>query len=875
MLGRTARATDRICEIKIPLLSKTVQTENSKNVGGADVATHCRIAGFVAEELLALQPEWLKENSLSPKLSLVAACHDIGKISPDFQKMIYANIDGIDADRFPELESADAENAGRTKSSFHAKVTQTALANIAPQNVCIIEGMHHGFHPSDAVRTESAYGGEPWTKKRRELLSQLEQTFAGRAAGTADEWPELADWFKAGVAGGFVIVCDWIASGGEFAALLTENGKTDGDLRLMAKKAVEKAGFRPASFVKGLSFQDLFGFAPRPVQKAFYESVRAGGVYILEAPMGLGKTEAALYAAYRMLADGKATGLYFALPTQLTSDRIYERVRDFLSKAGGADKSGPALKLLHGDAWLTTEMGADADAGRSWFDGKKRGILAPFAVGTVDQALMAVMNVRHGMVRAFGLAGKVVILDEVHSYDSYTGTILNTLVSFLRGCGCTVLILSATLTAAQKRSILQIESENLSGAYPLISCVSGSGENRAPALKEIPAEGGKGRTVSVQFEEDWRSAAETALSHAERGEQVLWIENTVAEAQAVFKTVSAKCAGRSSGIECGLIHSRFTKKDRALREEKWTGLYGKKSDLRNQRGRILVGTQVLEQSLDIDADFLVTKLCPTDMLLQRAGRLWRHTEHDAARPAGSGCGMVIIAPDCQKELTREDPFGKSGAVYSPYVLFRTLRIWRDRRTVSLPDDIRPLLESTYREIHEDGRMQDLKTQLLAKKQKLEGMARISQSSQIQVISDDFVRTRYSEQDTCKVLLLRTLRKPAENEYEITFADEKNPLVIKGGASFVPAAEKKKIARAILEHCVPVSEKNAPAYEKRAGNIFSQYIYTGSESDGGRPFRAAVLAEDGALRGLENQELTIGGQHLYYDDRIGYRREGDF
>ncbi|MEN3752597.1 DEAD/DEAH box helicase [Mangrovibacter sp. SLW1] len=201
----------------------------------------------------------------------------------------------------------------------------------------------------------------------------------------------------------------------------------------------------------------------------FIEQVVGPGVYILEAQMGMGKTEAALYAAYQLLSKGKATGIYFALPTQLTSNKIYDRFNTFLEQIVSAETPKRSL-LLHSNAWLqNSEAGEEGSPGGSWFNQSKRGLLAPFAVGTIDQALMAVMNVKHGFVRAFGLAGKVVILDEVHSYDLYTGTILNELVAFLRQIDCTVIILSATLSQDRREALLQ--QTTTSTAYPLITAV--------------------------------------------------------------------------------------------------------------------------------------------------------------------------------------------------------------------------------------------------------------------------------------------------------------------------------------------------------------------------------------------------------------------
>ena len=298
--------------------------------------------------------------------------------------------------------------------------------------------------------------------------------------------------------------------------------------------------------------------------------------------------------------------------------------------------------LLHSSAWLRdTELGADGSPGRSWFNGAKRGLLAPFAVGTVDQALMGVMNVKHGFVRTFGLAGKVVILDEVHSYDSYTGTILNELVKALRELHCTVIILSATLTDKQRYSILGASNdsdlEKPPTPYPLISVFTKEG-----MLREIETARLEDAKVDVHISSNDDDATNEVLLRAERGEQILWVENTVAEAQKRYCLLAAKA--REIGVDCGLLHSRFLKTDRQKNEDKWVGLFGKTGrDSRQEKGRILVGTQVLEQSLDIDADFLVTRLCPTDMLFQRLGRLWRHRKNDTIRPAEAKREAWVLA----------------------------------------------------------------------------------------------------------------------------------------------------------------------------------------------------------------------------------------
>lgn len=843
------------------LAKLVVDDKTGENRRGITVTEHCRITGYVAEALYASLIDSVKR-ILSSSAPFFAAIHDVGKLSPDFQRMIYVNLLGNVKD-LPQLQRANETRASRKDISFHGKVSQTAIENCFPEQkfLAAIEGMHHGFKPNFTPCLEDAdiYGGKNWTCLRHNLIESLKTEF-----GSSSALNFVNEWNEACVLGGFITVADWIASGGYFGRLEQNHFIPEEKLREYTENAVRRAGFVPLAIKKNLRFEDIFGFSPRQVQSDLFESIDAPGVYVLEAPMGLGKTEAALYAAYKMLEKGLASGIYFGLPTQLTSNKIYERVEAFLAKI--TDESYP-LKLLHSSAWLEDDvLGVDAKVGGSWFDAKKRGILAPFAVGTIDQALMAAMNVKHSMVRAFGLAGKVVILDEVHSYDSYTGTIMNALVDELKHIGCTVIILSATLTSNQKKKILCLDStQNLSNAYPLITA------QEQESFKEISCAGAIGRNVEIKLESDDKNAFEEALNRACDGEQVLWIENTVAEAQSAYKRLAAKA--NDLGVECGLIHSRFIKKHRAEIEGKWVSLYGKSGRKhRSECGRILVGTQVLEQSIDIDADYLVTRICPMDMVLQRLGRLWRHRENDDIRPKTSKCEASILVP-AEWPIKNDRSFGDSGVVYSPYVLCRTMEVLISVRFISLPDDIRSLLEQVYLERMEDGLFAKLKKDLQQEKEKLQNFARIELCSEKRTETDSVVRTRYSEIDTVSVLLLESFVRK-DDGVEISFWGESDKVFLPKFTS----DEKLKCAlsRKIVEHCVVVSEKNAPPEDKNI-QAFAGYVYLGNVEDEEKSlFRAVIVDRDNSFRDLNRNRLEIKDDDLtkkmLYTDRIGYQVE---
>ncbi len=494
-------------------LAKSRKIDASRSVAGRTVLNHCRIAGEVARELIARSPEYLRESFFPDGSALIAACHDLGKVCPTFQQKIHSAIENPDPAILAVLRGADP--SFESQWGGHAGVSQCALDALkAGKFIPQITGCHHGYAPKLGGRPADGeqFGGPAWQHQRARLLALLMEA-------TGERFPEIRDPLHARVLAGLTSVADWIGSGATF---------DDPAVQCVAS-AVDAAGFTPPRLAPGLSFRKIFPFEPNPIQRGLIEAACRPGVYILEAPMGIGKTEAALYAAYALVSSGKARGIYFALPTQLTSNRIHKRVERFLDKVLEADSCNRNALLVHGNAWLREfDLGAEAAPGCSWFNSAKRRLLAPFAVGTIDQALMASMNVKHGFVRAFGIAGKVVILDEVHSYDAYTGTILDRLVGELRKLHCTVIILSATLTGERRSALLGAE-RSAEAAYPLISALAA--DAREPT--EIAPETTPGNRVAIRQTLDIDEALGEALDRAEQGQQVLWIENTVSEAQRI------------------------------------------------------------------------------------------------------------------------------------------------------------------------------------------------------------------------------------------------------------------------------------------------------------------------------------------------------
>lgn len=822
-------------------LAKTWRDATGEILPGRSVEEHCRIAGAIAMELMDGYFSLLK-NILPQDAWLGAQMHDIGKASPIFQKKIY---ESLGLEKLPaciagadiSLESIYGGHAATSYSALIAMGAQERFADVA--------GRHHGRNIDKKDDWCEIFGGKVWSGLRSRLGAKL--------LGDC-KLPVLRDASQQEIVTGMTVLSDWIASGEIFDDPSME---WEG----LVKAAIAKAGFQIPSIRASLNFEDIFSFPPNEMQTVFASQVKGPGVYVLEAPMGLGKTEAALFAAYKLLASGQATGLYFGLPTQLTSNRIHDRVNNFLDKILAEKR--PSM-LLHSGAWLKLcleqEMGRELEPGQAWFDHGKRGLLAPFGTGTIDQALLAIMHVRHAGLRRLGLAGKVVILDEVHSYDEYTGTLLENLVAELRKYGSTIIILSATLTAARRKKLLGYETE--SSAYPLITRMAGTEKPLETTFSKTES-----KSVGISLESGDSTAIEKALQAAESGQQVLWIENTVAMARKIYRLLGARAAALN--IPSGLLHSRFLPGDREKAEKLWTNLYGKNNRERSACGRILVGTQVLEQSLDLDADFLITRLCPIDMLLQRMGRLWRHDRPDRAPEAV--CRTIILSPPLSRVLENPDTaLVESGTskVYAPYILGRTLEAINSKASINLPEDIRGVLESVYeiRDRESTPKMQDFRDKMEKEASRKLGAAFGALSSGGRVLADR-LSTRLMEQEQIKVLLLAGY----DSTGRCFLADGREIRLTPAPAT---VNERKKIAAALALNTLMAPARDAPPPPDASKCLkhFAPYIYEARSWDKGHEYAGdlaiAIINPDGTLADVSGNPIP----DLHYSPTLGYWKE---
>ncbi|MCI6531120.1 MAG: CRISPR-associated helicase Cas3' [Mesosutterella sp.] len=847
---------------------------------GRSVKDHCLIVGAIAKELIRLFPPQLKD--LFPEgAALIAAAHDIGKLSPSFflrialqtksPKLATRAAQLLNEIGFPKSPQAirDYESAGW---GGHPGISYVTVKKMTGQKrLAIIVGQHHGYLPKSLENQnpeQKDFGGPLWEKEREKLVEDLGKTFK-------EQFPKSISISQMQLLSGLTTVADWLGSG-EFFDDPSSNWKP------LVSPSIKEAGFISLTITKDLAFGDIFRdmdgteYEPTEAQKALASIASSPGVYILEAPMGAGKTEAALFASYLALSTGRARGIYFALPTQLTATKIYERFCSFLNSVVPGS-SLPRLLFAGADAFFESQnMGrGEAAPGGSWFSGKKRGLLAPFAVGTLDQALLSIMGVKHNFVRTFGLAGKVIIIDEVHSYDAYTSYLLQKLIETLNNLCCTVILLSATLTSKTRESLLQ-GAEIKVASYPQISYRRHSGETNyicLPALKD--------RTIKVSFlstKNAEQTAIEEVLVRACGGQQIIWIENDVASSQRIYLELAARCA--ELHCDCGLLHSHFTFSDRQKIENTWVPYFDKSGRRdRNDRGRVLVGTQILEQSLDLDADFMVSRIAPADLLFQRLGRLWRHK--DTIRPAAARAEIWILSPNLQAGLEKPYQFfGASAYVYSPYTLCRTIEVFQDKHELNIPSDIPAMVESALKERNENGLFAVWKDELENgdKCHHRIGIRELVNRASLQIenpesssfsIDDSTAQTRYSNIPTVDVLLVEEVEPVKQSSSTILHTLDGEKIKFPWKYDSLTPREWCKIA-AETRSCtvkLPLSQAHElkVPFERAKKLGFGNFRYLTADDKAGGLY-LALCSKEGAV----TTELKMCLKHdIIYSSKIGW------
>ncbi len=536
-------------------------------------------------------------------------------------------------------------------------------------------------------------------------------------------------WWLAGLA----VLADWVGSNQDFFPY-TRPAITPNDYWLMAQdnaaKALQHTGVLPIPVAAPKPFRSLY---PKiadttPLQREVSQLTLGHGpqLFILEDVTGAGKTEAALMLAHRLVSADFAHGVYIGLPTMATANAMFTRMAE-VYQALFADGARPSIILAHSardlsqqfrQAILPDANTIEADYGqneeetagarcRAWLaDHRKKTLLADVGVGTIDQALLAILYAKHQSLPLLGLVGKVLIVDEVHACDAYMHQLLQRLLEAHASIGGSAILLSATLPQTMRQELAQafcvgagLEPPELaSQGYPLLTHIG------APQPVETPVETRDivRRTVSVEPLHAIDEVLKRIDLAAQAGKCVCWVRNTVADARDAF-TLLRDCIPAD---KLHLFHARFAMADRLALEDQLLKYFDKDSNSERRQGRVVIATQVVEQSLDLDFDLMVTDLAPIDLIIQRAGRLCRHTRDthgnrvDGTDQRGTP-QLLVYGPAPEEDAGRDwfaRMFPKAASVYPDHGrLWLTARLLGEQGGFHMPNDARQLIESVYDE----------------------------------------------------------------------------------------------------------------------------------------------------------------------------------
>ena len=670
------------------------------------------------------------DEATAARLAVFAALHDIGKVNVGFQTQIWQAADwqgarrpngwgrGHTRDIVPVLNYDDKEAAAWFFPALGSEDLLEWDADDEGETVIslfVATLSHHG----EPLNLE---GGPSRNPSMWQAYRELDpKACVERIGGLARAWfpaafaqdapplpsaPEFQHMFL-----GLCTLADWLGSDEtHFPFQSAPQADYIATARRQAKAIVREVGLDIAKQREGFGdmpdFADLFNLSPNAIQRAAYDVPMDEPLAIIESETGSGKTEAALWRFARLYDAGLVDGLYFALPTRAAAVQIHGRVNRFVSGMfAAADAPKPVLavpgyiragydkgerRLQRYEVWWDDHA---TDRRRWAAESAKRFLAAQIAVGTIDQAMMAALKVRHSHMRAACLARNLLVVDEVHASDAYMRRILEALLDAHIGAGGYALLMSATLGSdARHRLLMRLRmaaldapsmDDAVKAAYPSVTTV---GEGIRPA-----GENDRRKRVVMEARpamQDFERTARRALQAARAGAKTLVIRNTVRNAIATQQAIERAAGDNTDALfACNgkriLHHSRFAAPDRHMLDKAVEALLGKGAP---SKGCVVVGTQTLEQSLDIDADLLITDLCPADVLLQRIGRLHRHSLRD--RPDGYGQALCIVLTPSNADLSPmlTKPLNGLGI--------------NKRGETSVYGDVR-ILEATRRLIHEN------------------------------------------------------------------------------------------------------------------------------------------------------------------------------
>lgn len=669
----------------------------------------------------------------------LGAVHDIGKATPYFQlKRSFRRDEELDGQILENLKSAGFKELDKFYTATELKESHQSMGQFmlakrgVNMTVADIVGAHHGrpmpiTKDMDNSNTNFLYQVNDANSEIYKTWMDIHDELFNRALEAAgyesvDEIPLISQPAQV-LFSALLIMADWITSNEKYFPLIdiasfdiSNTRVEDGYIKWRNDRTeIWSPDFVDVNKIYEERFKLSGGakFIPRDAQRKITEVIektKEPGIVIFEAPMGMGKTEAALVAVEQLAKKTGRTGMFFGLPTQATSNGIFSRVSAWLENLTDDVSKERSVRLIHGKAALNKEF-SDLPKSRNiheeetndkntvsvndWFSGRKLSMLDDFTVGTIDQFLLVALKQKHLMLRHLGFANKVVVIDEVHAYDAYMGVYLYQAIKWMGAYGVPVVVLSATLPIEKRNELVNnyLEGKDIfledgeaelpeefykNESYPLLTLTDGE---KVIQFEDFEKEVGTDFEIYKLSKSESEDIAGLIKNITNEG-VVGVIVNTVRKAQE-YARICSEVFGENNVF---LLHSSFIATDRYKKEEELLKTIGK--NVNRPKFKIVIGTQVIEQSLDIDFDVLITELAPMDLILQRMGREHRHKNNK--RPAHLATPKVYVLNSTEYDFDKGSTY-----VYDEYLLFRTEYFLPEK--INLPNDISHLVQLVYSE----------------------------------------------------------------------------------------------------------------------------------------------------------------------------------
>ncbi len=708
-------------ELWLPLVAHLIDAQN---------VIHWLYNNWLNESQKSVLRKNISDDDTQKLVKFIGFFHDIGKATPAFQtKPSYNRDSQLDDELMEKLlrngfTKLDDYDPSSRRRSPHAIAGETLLEKFGlNESIGSIIGAHHGkpaeefFDYEDQIYdyTSNYFQSDNdaivqgnWEKVHKELI-----TYGLNKSGydQLQNIPEI-NQKQAVLLTGLLIMADWIASSEflnndhsqpMFPLIRLDQSFDDIDLKRRYKNAIETwdiSGHWTPMPVPNIDehYEERWGFKPRNVQRLMSRviaTITDPGIVIIEAGMGIGKTEIALTAAEQLSLTSGTSGVFMGLPTQATSNAMFNRVDKWVDELAKEENTSLPIKLMHGKAQFNEENrnlpraenidDQQSVVVNSWFSGKKS-MLADFSIGTIDHLLLMSLKQKHLFLRHLGLSGKVVIIDEIHAYDSYMNSYLKRALQWLGAYHIPVVALSATLPREKRADLIAAYYRGKYGhkidkgrwqsseAYPLLTYLDGK---KVHQFDEFPQITNPQKNKIVRLDVDDDELIAKVVEAIKNGGVAGIIVNTVKRAQRLSQLMPGN-------IPTLTLHSSFLATDRIKLEDKLQSSIGKNADRPDKM--IVIGTQVLEQSLDIDFDVLFTDIAPMDLILQRMGRLHRH---NITRPSQLSLPTTYILG-----INAFGDYGDANeSIYEKYLLMKTDHFLPS--IINLPTDISPLVQKVY------------------------------------------------------------------------------------------------------------------------------------------------------------------------------------